>query len=520
MRMPLRQNNARVKTCSLASVSAPTGGWNTRSALAEMKANEAVDLDNWFPNTAYCESRGGMTAHATGMTGNGKSFIIHTSMAGTSKMFCTTASGVYNVTSAGAVSASVATSTNGKWNSVMFGDGTNNWSISVNGTDKPLYYDGTNWVMVDNATSPALTGLTTTSIANVFVFKSRLMFIQKNSLSFWYLAAGAAGGALTEFDLSAEAIKGGYLVAGISWTLDAGSGLDDYAVFITSEGEALIYQGTNPSSSAAWAMIGRYDVGKPLGRKCLTKYGGDVLILTESGAFPLSSALQTAAVNYKLALSFNIEPTFVSSARSTGTVFGWEATVYPQHSALIVNVPVAEDGTHYQYVMNTITKSWCRFTGWDAECFVVFGGNLYYADGTTVYKAWTGTSDNGANIVIYGKQAFNYFGNKGLAKHFDMFQPVMAVNGTFSYLTDIDVDFRDNEINGVATYTSASRATWDTDLWDACSWSGGLEIVKEWTSPTENVGFCAAGKLKITTNTLTVQWMASNYMYRVGGPLG
>jgi hypothetical protein len=187
---------------------------------------------------------------------------------------------------------------------------------------------------------------------------------------------------------------------------------------------------------------------------------------------------------------------------------------------MIVNVPQAEDGTHVQYVMNTITKAWCKFTGWDAECFAVFNNELYYADGTVVYKAWTGTGDAGANIVLYGKQAFNYFGDKGTIKHFDMFQPVMAVNSTFSYLTDIDVDFRDNEMTGVATYSVVSRSTWDSSKWDESYWSAGLDIVKEWTSPTENVGYCAAGKLKIATNTLTIQWMSSNYMYRAGGPLG
>ena len=521
MRQPLRQNNTQVRTCSVASVPAPLGGWNSRSGLAEMKPNQAVALENWFPSTAYCEGRGGTSAHATAMTGNGKTLAVYTPMTGTSKMYCFTASGMYDVSSAGAVAASKATSTSGKWQYVNFGDGTNNYLICVNGTDKPVYHNGTTFVMVDGTTSPALTGITTTELIHVFVFKGRLIFIQKATLSFWYLAAGAAGGALTEFDLSTEAVKGGYIVAAASWTLDAGTGLDDYAVFVTSEGEAIVYQGTNPSSAAAWAKIGTYNVGRPLGRRCLTRYGGDLVVLTESGAFPLSKAILTAAVSYENALSYNIEPTFVESARSSGTIFGWEATVYPAHSAMIVNVPQAEDGVHTQYVMNTITKAWCKFTGWDAECFAVFNGDLYYADGTVVYKAWTGYSDAGTNITLYGKQAFNYFGDKGRTKHFDMFQPVMAVNGSsFSYLTDIDVDFRDNEITGVATFNVANRAVWDVDVWDECLWAAGLEVVKEWTSPAENVGYCAAGKLKITTNTLQVQWMSSNMMYRVGGPLG
>jgi hypothetical protein len=100
-----------------------------------------------------------------------------------------------------------------------------------------------------------------------------------------------------------------------------------------------------------------------------------------------------------------------------------------------------------------------------------------------------------------------------------MFQPVMAVNGTFSFLTDIDVDFRDTEITGTATYTVVSGAQWDVSNWDESYWAAGLEIVREWTSPDEHMGYCAAGKLKITTGDLTIQWMSSNYILRKGGPL-
>jgi hypothetical protein len=120
---------------------------------------------------------------------------------------------------------------------------------------------------------------------------------------------------------------------------------------------------------------------------------------------------------------------------------------------------------------------------------------------------------------MYAKQAFNYFGDRGTIKHFDMFQPVFAVNGSFGFLTDIDVDFKDNEITGSASYNVVNGAVWDSSNWDQSYWAAGLEIVKEWTSPDENMGYCAAGKIKVVTNSLTIQWMASNYMFRKGGPL-
>ena len=499
------------------SYPAPLGGWNARDALAAMKPTDAVVLNNWFPRTSYCEIRGGYASHATGMTGNGKTLMAHNAMSGTNKMFCSTASGIFDTSSAGAVGASVLARTNGKHQWTMFGDGTNNWLIACNGVDKPAYYDGTTWTAVDGATSPALTGVTTTNLIQPLMFKGRMMFVEINTLSFWYLASGAAGGALTEFPLDGEFKRGGYLMAIGSWSRDAGDGQDDVFVAISSEGEAVVYQGTNPSAANTWAKVGTFYIGKPIGRRCLMQYGGDMIVLTQSGVYALSDALQSATIDHKSAISYKIENAFTDAARTYGNTFGWKTTLFPAYGAMIVNVPISEDGEHQQYVMNTITKAWCKFTDWDAEDFIVFSGELYFTVGTTVVKAWTGQIDGSDNIVAYGKTAFSYFNKQSQQKRFVMFRPVLAVNGELLFLTDIDVDFQDTEISGSATYSVTAGAIWDVANWDEAYWAAGLEVVKSWTSPNTNIGYAAAGKIKIETNDLIVQWMACDYVYESGG---
>jgi hypothetical protein len=521
MRVPRRVKgqSLRDQVSGSQSFPAPVGGWNARDALADMKPTDAVALENWFPKNSYVEMRGGSTDHATGMTGNGKTLCVYNKFNGNSELFATTASGVYNVTSAGAVGASVAARTNGKHQWITYGDGTSQWLIMLNGVDKPLYYDGATWVAVDGVSSPALTGITTTNLIGVNNHKGRLFFIEKNSLSFWYLSAGVAGGALTEFDLGGVAQRGGFLVAMGNWTIDSGNGPDDRAVFVTSEGEVLVYAGTNPSSATAWGLVGVYNIGKPLGRNCLTKIAGDLLIITQNGVFPMSAAIQSETIDYKLAVSFKIENAFNEASRSYGENYGWKAQLYPTQSALLINIPFSEDGNHDQYVMNTITKSWCKFTGWNAEDFAELNNELYYTSGTKVVKAWTGNGDNGANITAYGKCAFSYFGDMVHVKKYKMYKPVLAVNGSINFLTDLDVDFSDKLITGVATYTVINAASWDSAIWDASSWSAGLEIIQQWTSPSSYEGRCAAGKLKITSNNLTVQWLANDIIYEKGGLL-
>src|SRR3990167_298328 len=353
MRTPARRKTApQAQVCQSVSYPAPIGGWNARDALAAMKPTDAITLENWFPRTSYVEIRGGYANHVTGITGAPKTLAVYNALDCTNKMFAVNATAVYDVTTAGAVGASVATVTNAQCQWLNAGNGTDNYLILCNGTDKPLYYNGTTWVSVDAASSPALTGLTTTKIISAFLSKGRLFFIEKDSLSFWYLASGAVGGALTEFPLDGVAKKGSYLVAGATWTFDGGDGADDAVVLATSQGEIIVYKGTNPSSGSTWALAGVFYLGRPLGRRCMGKLGGDLILITEGGVFPLAKALESASVDRNSAMTNKIESAFVESAVTYGSTFGWEMTVYPAESAVLFNIPSVG-----QYVMNTITKA-------------------------------------------------------------------------------------------------------------------------------------------------------------------
>jgi len=520
MRRPSKNRNpVKQQTSTVFSISSPTGGWNARDSVANMAPNDAIRLKNWFPTTTDCEIRGGNTSHATGVTGTVESLMTYNAMNGTNKMYAASDSDIWDVTSAGAAVAKSATVTNGRFQNINFGDGTSNYLIMVNGVDAPIYFDGTTFLTITGVTSPLLSGVTLTSLIHVNEYKGRLFFIEKDTLSFWYLAAGAAGGALTEFDLSSFCVHGGYLMWMATWSFDSGDGPDDAAVFMTSEGEVIVYRGTNPSAAADWVLTGTFYVGKPLGRRSFVKFGGDLIAITQDGAFPLSKALQTAQISNDFAVTNKIEAAFTDSASNYGSNFGWEAILHPLKTALIFNIPIAEGGEHKQYVMNTITTSWCEFDMWNAECFAEHNDEIYFGSGTAVYKAWSGTADDGSNIIAEGKTAFNYLGESTQQKKFNMFRPMLNVNGDISFLSDLDTDFRDDPINGAASYSATSSAIWDTAVWDAAFWTSGLTVARKWSSPSSYVGFNVAGKLKVETNSLEVHWIANDYVYEHGGVL-
>src|SRR5947207_3620163 len=226
-RMPVTARESLTTSInSTQSVAAPVGGWNARDALADMKATDAVRLTNLFPRPTYCEVRGGATNWATGMAATGKSLMAWNGPTGSNKLFAGTSSGIYNVTNSGAVGAAeTATVTNGKFQWVNFATASGTeFLVAVNGTDKMLYYDGTTWESVDGGSAHAVTGVTTSNIIQVNVFKFRLFFIEKSKLSFWYLPVSSLGGAAVEFQLNTIFSRGGYVMAMATWTIDSGTG--------------------------------------------------------------------------------------------------------------------------------------------------------------------------------------------------------------------------------------------------------------------------------------------------------
>jgi hypothetical protein len=82
-------------------------------------------------------------------------------------------------------------------------------------------------------------------------------------------------------------------------------------------------------------------------------------------------------------------------------------------------------------------------------------------------------------------------------KQFKLFRPVLATNGTLTFLTDIDVDFQDTPITGSRPIPSILGCVWDTEFGTTGLWGAGLEVVKQWTSPDEYMGYLRRGKVKI-----------------------
>lgn len=515
--MALRKPPIQKTQAHVESLPPPVGGWNARDALANMAPTDAVALTNLFPGVSSCDLRGGCVSQASGMSGQVETLMVYNGAA-TSKMFAIDAVGkkIYDVSSSGPVGAAVVSGlTNARWEYANVSTAGGSFLYCCNGVDKPLLYDGTTWVAIDGVSTPAIIGVTTTTLVNVNLFKNRVWFIQKNTLKAWYLPTQSVGGAAQFLDLSAIATQGGVLVDMIPWTVDGGYGLDDNLAFITSKGEIIVYRGTDPASAATWAQMGIYEIGAPIGRRCAIKYGGDALILSYDGLLPMAQALQSSRLDPRVALSDKIQAAIAQATVSYGANFGWEIFEYPKTNAVWVNVPVST-GQQQQYVMNTITGSWCNFSNWPANCWALFNDEPYFGADGTVFKGWDiGYSDNGANIAATATQAFNYFEMRGTEKYFTRARPNILTTGTPAISIGVAVDFNVNENPTPISFAASSFGVWDTGTWDSALWGQSLTLNSNWQGVT-GIGYCAAPLFQTASMGVQIKWASTDIVFQAG----
>ena len=364
-----------------------------------------------------------------------------------------------------------------------------------------------------------ITGLNSDKFATVNLFKERLYFVQEDSLSFWYLPVDSINGAVSEFPLGGIFKRGGYLQAMGTWTIDAGYGVDDLAAFITSNGEVAVYKGSDPSDPNDWSLVGLWNIGQTFTRKCVFKFGGDMLLLTEDGLVPLSAGLQSTRLDPRVNLTDKIFFAISQAASAYGNNYGWQMNYFAKNNMLILNVPVT--GGSEQYVMHNITKSWARFTNINANCWEMSGEDMYFGGNGFVGKFYDTYADAGTNIRAFTQQAYSYFDRRGQLKRFTLVRPILQTdNGVPNVLCGISVDFDTVDLTTQISFNPAIDPTgiWDADTWDNANFGGGLVTTKIWQGVT-GVGYAGSISMNVVSQGIEFHWASTDYVMESGGVL-
>lgn len=389
-----KESRQRART---GSVPFPHKGLNARDDLPRIPATQAKVFTNIESKRDGIRPipHASVFASLTGVSIAPKTLMVYTGASSSvERMFCGADKKVWSIKPDGGEVSVGAAVASGFSTGLLGWANVNGRLVVADGYTAQQSFDGTTWSNEPMSVASGQPALNTNLLCGIYPFKNRVYWWRQYGLGFWYSTLDTIGDSLKYFDLSYVARKGGDLLKMTRYTHDGGAGPDDYPVFITSHGEAIIYQGTNPNDANAWALVGSFNLGKPPSGVGLVshrpqkwplvaEWGAQSFVITEHDFVQLPKALLTEGVTQPSLLSGIIRDAF----ETEGVNWGWEAVFYPKGPWLLFNIPLASasygnwtnpKAKSEQYIINLDTGASSRITHHNGRAWVVYDGDLYF----------------------------------------------------------------------------------------------------------------------------------------------
>ena len=528
----------------------PMGGINSRDPLSRMPEHDAINLKNWIPTPGGATCRKGYRKWATLASGKQVRTLMHyfrptdnipsgqafstdiTTVPG--RFFAATDTEIRDVSDKGVdpvfkIALSGVTNA-GYMSHTIFSNSAGTFLIACSELDGVHRYDGTSWYKyLPGDMSPAAANPQT--FVFVLSWKKRLWFVQKDSCALWYLQTDAISGNATKLDVGPLFKKGGKIEYIANWTIDAGEGIDDLLVIVGTNGDVIIYKGSNPDSAATFGLQGQWSVGQiPKGRRAFCQLGGDLLILSSLGLFPVSyitrggsGSLATEKDNY----TDKIHTMISNDGAQSFNEFGWELHVVDREDILLMTVPDHGSTKVKQYAMSIGTNAWGTFEGLPAKTAWVASSYLFTADAVgSIYLSLVGDKDNvglsnTGGIYIRGivQWAYTPMDSPETFKSFKLARPLFTAEREPGVNIAMSVDFQEIIVQYPSMPTLATdQSLWGVAVWDRNVWVGGTVQMAEWMDAAEYGRF---GSVVMATEALGGSTFCTSVaiMAEVGGVL-
>lgn len=289
----------------------------------------------------------------------------------------------------------------------------------------------------------------------------------------------------------------------------------------TDQGEAAVYEGSDPGSVNTWARVGVYTVGRPRGKKAFVHRGGDLLIATDVGFVPFSSVLQRDASAVALsAISAPIEDEWRGFVRLRPGE--WHMETWTANQMLAIALPVGIDGSDPLWlVANARTNKWCIYTGWKATCLCVHGDRMFFgsSDGI-VYEANVGASDDGNTYTGIYVPVFDQLGAQG-GKVPHMVRPVTRATGLTNVAISTLSDFIAQLPPPPDAVPQLPGDAWGSARWGTSKWGSGSSqtIVSQPWMNTSGAGEVISIAHQVTSSGIQpsdVEFIRTDVLFTVG----
>lgn len=485
-------------------IQAPVRGWIANEALANAKSGGARVLENIFPTKTSVRLRGGSRKYATISTG--PVLRMWTYKSGVLEQFFASDEGnIFDISSVvdpnTIPTPKVSGQAAGYYSTAQFGTAGGDYQYVVNGADDALLYDGTTFKPINTTSTPAITGIASSKFSFVWSFASRLFFIEKDTMNVWYLPVDSLGGLAKVFSLAGVFQEGGSLLMGGKWSMDAGDGLDDKWVVVSTEGEVAVFQGTNPESASDWQKVGIYKITPPMGMNCQMQAGGDMLIGAEDGIVPISQAVNKDEAALSLAsVTANIEPEWKKEVVSRRSL-PWEILKWPTNNMMVVSLPVPIEGVlPYCFVANLETGAWAKFTEWDTRCLCLYSSYGFFGtnDGT-IHQMEVGGSDDGMPYVCTYVGLPDHLKSPGAFKIVHSARATFLSNVPFIPKISASVNYEIKLPPPPSSVPNFQTDAWDSGIWDVAKWDSATAAlaVTKWVSIGAS-GFVVSPQIQVT----------------------
>jgi hypothetical protein len=484
-------------TARPAPIPAPVGGLNTVSSGLGLPPSDCVQAYNLIAAENGLRVRFGAQEWCTGVTGDSDDTIrtlVPFTGGSSSKLWAASNTGLWDVTDSGSSPARVVTFPSSAGNA---GYGVFCTVVSAGGhylffadEQNGLYRyaeTGAAWTKVGfGGGAGQIAGVDPAHAAFVTVFKGRVWVVERDTDSAWYLPAGAIAGTAVKFSMGMAFRNGGTLLGLWNWTYDGGAGMDDSMVALSTNGDVLIYQGTDPGSSATFALRGTWYAGPPpAGRQVATSDGGELLLLTRQGVLPLSRLVVggdvlTQATTLKVA---NLINTLMSQRASSR---GWSMIQHPEDAAFLLLVPQGPGDYALQLAQATASKGWFLWRDLDMSCAASWEKSLYYGTSDGRVCRNTGYVDG---VTLADPNAFTPIDWSLLTAASDLGSPTQKQVGLIrpliisegiapNFSAEARFGYSLEELDPVSLVAGAAEG-WDSGVWDEAVWAGASAPTQE-----------------------------------------
>jgi hypothetical protein len=400
--------------------------------------------------------------------------------------------------------------------------GAKTYTLMVNGADGVWSWDGTNLaagLVKETVTAPSsATWIDPNKFHIIMSHQNHVWFADPVNLALYYLPLQTKSGEVKQLPLNALFKRGGTIRAIYSWTVDGGAGINDQLVIFTSNGECVIYQGSDPDTD--YALVGVFKFDAPMSKNCVAQYGGELYVLISTGLVPMSTMMR-AQTEQLGQTDKDVLSAFMNASRRFRAQPGWQVLLDPSTSRMICNMP-AGGANHYDQMIRHMPNTY--WTSWSAIPARSWGwlGNLLYAgdDSGHLYAVNRDyLSDAGSAIRVDVQFAWSNFKSAGV-KHFKMLKPYIITDGTPKPMIDMQVDFQTTPPANQPdlTFTTAG-ASWDTADWDTSDWAPPSTMIGQW-SGVGRKGSVGAVRLQALIAGCDFALSGADVLYETGSALG